>query len=289
MKKFYSLIVFLTLFSATYCQEELKIWKEFLFLVKNNRMTDSRIKPLDQLGDKFKPILLSYLDSIRVQASPDDWTIVPEIIKIENRIQFIAHWGARGQKVEYCFSFVMIDSQWFFQHLESIFIRLDKLPSLPVSKFPDISESQKSWAREETYWSFIVLNIYLPLTTEKGKEYVLNLLKDGGGYFVGAKTWVPFATPNKAFILYLCWEQTNLRGNNVTLEKLTDTQAIVHLETQFFYLYFNAGHLKPRISIEDYKQIFETIWQDRAKNAGWKLDIKYSPDYKVVFNFTRDK
>jgi hypothetical protein len=89
--------------------------------------------------------------------------------------------------------------------------------------------------------------------------------------------------------VYLCWEQANLRGNNVTLESLSDSQATINLETIFFYLYNIAGHLKTRISIEDYKQIFGTIWQDRAKNAGWNLDIKYSPDYKVVFNFTRDK
>jgi hypothetical protein len=289
MKKLLPIIILFMLYSASYGQEELKIWKEFIFLVKNGQLTESRIKPLDQLGDKFKPILLGYLDSIRVQTSPDDWTKVPEIIKIDNRIQFIVPWSARGQTVNYCFSFVKIDSQWFFQHLESIFIRLDKLSPLPVSTFPDISEPQKAWAREETYWSFIVLNIYLPLSSEKGKEYALNLLKDGGGYFVGAKTWVPFASPNRAFVLYLCWEQANLRGNNVTLLKLTDTQAIVQLETQFFYLYFNAAHLKPKISIEDYKQIFETIWQDRAKNAGWDLDIKYSSDYKVEFDFNRDK
>jgi hypothetical protein len=130
------------------------------------------------------------------------------------------------------------------------------------------------------------LNIYLPISEEKGKEYALNLLKDGAGYFVGAKTWVPFTSPAKAFILYLCWEQANLRGNNVTLVKLSDSQAIVQMETKFFDLYFTATHLKPMISIQDYKRIFETIWQDRAKNAGWNLDIKYSTDYKVVLYFT---
>jgi len=289
MKKTSIIIFFLMSYTASFGQEELKIWNEFINLVRNNRMTEDKIKPLSQLGDKFKPVLLSYLDSVRLQASPDDWRSVPEIIKIDDRIQFIVPWTTRSQRVDYCFSFILVGSQWFFQHLESIFIRLDKLPSLPASKFPDVSDQQKAWAREEIYWSFIIQNIYLPLATEKGKEYTLNLLKDGAGYFVGAKTWVPFSAPHKAFILYLCWEQANLRGNNVTLEKLTDTQAIVHLETQFFYLYFIAGHLKSRISIEDYKQIFETIWQDRAKNAGWNLNITYSPDFKVDFIFTRYK
>jgi hypothetical protein len=252
-------------------------------------MTLDKIKPHDQLGDKFKPILLSYLDSVRIQASPSDWTNTPEIIKTDNRIQFLVPWSTRGQKTDYCFSFVLIDNHWYFQHLESIFIRLDKTSSPPVSTFPDVSDSQKAWVREEVYWSFIVQNMYLPISREKGKDYALGLLKDGGGYFVAAKTWVPFASPQKAFILYLCWEQANLRGNNVTLESLSDTQATINLETIFFYLYNVAGHLKKRISIDDYKQIFETIWQDRAKNAGWNLEIKYSPDNKVTFVFNRDK
>jgi len=289
MKKILLLISFLAQVTDCCCQEELKIWNEFLQLVKDNQMTTSKIKPHDQLGAKFKPVLLSYLDSVRIQASPSDWINTPEIIKNENRIQFLVPWSTRGQKADYCFSFIVIDNQWYFQHLESIFIRLDKTAPPPVSTFPDITEPQKAWAREEIYWSFIVQNIYLQISKDKGTDYALGLLKDGGGYFVAAKTWVPFASPQNAFILYLCWEQENLRGNNVTLESLSDNQAIVNLETVYFHLYNIAGHLKSRISIEDYKQIFETIWQDRAKNAGWNLYIKYSTDNKVTFNFYRDK
>lgn len=252
-------------------------------------MTIDRIKPHDLLGDNFKPVLLGYLDSIRIQASASDWTNTPEIIKTDNRIQFLIPFTTHGLPTDYCFSFIVIDNQWYFQHLESIFIRLDKTSPPPVSSFPDVSESQKAWAREEIYWSFIVQNMYLPISKEKGKEYALGLLKDGGGYFVAAKTWVPFVSPQKAFILYLCWEQANLRGNSVTLESISDTRATVILETMFIYLYNIAGHLKTRISFEDYKEIFETIWHDRAKSAGWGLDIKYSPDYKVTFTFCLDK
>jgi hypothetical protein len=110
---------------------------------------------------------------------------------------------------------------------------------------------------------------------------------DGAGYFIGAKTWVPFAAAHKAFILYLCWEQAKLRGNEVALTKLDDTEAHLTLGTHFFSLYFTATHLKPIISLDEYKRIFETIWQDRAVNAGWNLQIQYANDYKVTFVFTR--
>jgi hypothetical protein len=231
--------------------------------------------------------LLGFLDSARTQALPADWDTEPEIIRTGNRIQYLIPLTSRTQKVSYCFSFVTEGSQWYFQHLEAIFIRLDKLSELPTSEFPDVSEAQKNWAREEIYWSFVITNFYLPTVKEKGKPYALDLLKDGGGYFVGARSWVPFSPPQKAFILYLCWEQANLRGNAVTLVKLEDNEAIVRLNTHFFALYFAAAHLKPRISLEDYKQIFETIWQDRANNAGWNVEIEYAKDLEVTFHFKK--
>jgi hypothetical protein len=281
------IVVSLCYLNLAHSQDDLSVWKEFTLALRDGKMTLDKVRPHKDLGDGFKQILLGYLDSVRTQAAPEDWNTVPEVIRIDDRIQYIVPWNAGGRKISYCFSFVTEDSQWYFQHLESIFIRLDKIPQLPVSDFPDVSEAQKSWAREEIYWSFVVMNIYLPLAKEKGSEYALNMLKDGGGYFVGAKTWVPFAPPHKAFILYLCWEQSKLRGNDVTLVKLEENEALVTLNTHFFSLYFTAGHLKPIISLDDYKKIFETIWQNRASNAGWKLDIQYTDDYRVTFRFKR--
>lgn len=267
-------------------QDDLKIWKEFLHELKNGNMTIDRIRPHEQLGDKYKPILLGYLNTLREDASPEDWISEPEVIRVDNRIQYITPWTENNKKFTFCFSFVIVDSQWYFQHLEAIFIRLDKIPDLPTSDFPDISEDEKNWAREEIYWTFIINSLYLPTVREKSKEIALNRLKDGAGYFVSAKTWVPFASPHKAFILYLCWEQAKLRGNNVTLEKFEDNEAIVHLKTIYFDLYIITAHMKTVISVEDYKNIFETIWQDRALNAGWNLDILYDDDYEVSFHFT---
>ena len=273
--------------SLAFSRDDSGIWREFTQMLRNGKMTLERIRPYDQLGDSYKPILLAYLDSLRSQASPDDWETQPEIIRVDHRIQFIVPWSSAEGKVTYCLSFLLEDSTWYFQHLETIFIRLDKVTNLPASRFPDIPESQKNWVREEAFWSFVVMNFYLPTAREKGKEAALSMLKDGGGYSVAARAWVPFSAPHKAFILYLSWEQANLRGNDVTLVKLEDNEAVVRLKTHFFAVYFAAAHLKPILSIDDYKQIFETVWRDRAASAGWRLDIQYSPDYEVTFHFTR--
>jgi hypothetical protein len=29
------------------------------------------------------------------------------------------------------------------------------------------------------------------------------------------------------------------------------------------------------VSFDDYRQMFETVWTDRARSAGWKLDFTY--------------
>lgn len=168
--------------------------------------------------------------------------------------------------------------------MEYIFIRLDKISELPTSEFPDISEEQKAWAREEIFWSNMINMFYNPLVKEKGKKAVLGLFKDGGGYFMGAKTWVPFVPPHKAFIYYLCWEQAHLRGNPVTLVHLSESEAIVEIQSIYFALYRNTSHMRQKISFEDYRQIFETIWQDRAMKANWNLKIEYEGDH-VIFHF----
>lgn len=267
--------------------DALMIWNEFTAALKAGSITVDDIHPLEELGDSYKPILLGYLSTLRAEAAAQDWSVQPEIIAVGNRIQYLIPWTTNGQSVSYCFSIVTAGTRWYFQHLEAIFIRLDKLPPLPVSQFPDVTEEQKAWAREEIYWSFIVLNMYLPIAEKLGQDYALNLLKDGPGYFVGAKSWVPFTSPARSFILYLCWEQANLRGNKVTLETLTDSLAVIRLNTHFFNLYFVAAHLKPVISLDQYKRIFETIWHDRASAAGWKLGIEYAPDYSMTFRFSR--
>lgn len=267
--------------------DENTIWLEFSESLRNGTITLDRIRPYEELGDSFKPVILGFLETLHTAADKQDWSREPEIIRSANRVQYVFPWTSGGEEVSFCFSIVVDGREWFFQHLEALYIRLDKIDSTPVTEFPDISEEQKSWIRSEIYWSFLVLNIYLPISAEKGRDIALNMLKDGGGYYVAAKAWVPFTPPHRSFILYLCWEQARLRGNEVTLEQLTDSRAVISLKTHYFDLYHAAAHLRPKISIEDYTAIFETIWLDRALKAGWNLDIEYAEDHTVTFIFTR--
>jgi len=98
---------------------------------------------------------------------------------------------------------------------------------------------------------------------------------------------VPFVAPERAFVLYLCWEQANLRGNDVTLERLDDTEAVVRMRPMYFLLYDRTAHLKQQIPFEDYRRLFEHRWEDRATSAGWQIEFSYEGE-ECVFHLRRE-
>ncbi len=269
--------------------DDLAIWKEFVSALKAGTLTVNQIRPLYGTD---KELHLKWLKEL-MKATSDhgalsDWN-APEIIPVGNLVHFVVKLRiGREMTTERSLSFIKEGDRWYFGHMENIMIRLDRLPPPPTSEFPPLPEETMTWQRNETLWSDLI-RIYLTTAEKNGKDFALNLFETGAGYFVGAKSWVPFVPPARAFILYLCWAESRLYGNLVTLEKLTDEEAVVSLQTHFFFLYKRSGHLRQWLPFEEYRTIFETIWQDRAANAGWKLAIEYKdPEcLQVVFHFMK--
>lgn len=270
-------------------QDDLTIWKEFVSALKAGTLTADRIRPLygtdKELHLKW---LKDLMKATRDNGALSDWD-APEIIPVEDLVHFVVKLRiGRDMTTERSLSFVKEGGRWFFGHMENIMIRLDRIPPPPTSEFPRLPEETMTWQRNEILWSDLV-RIYLTTAKKNGRDFALDLFKTGAGYFVGAKSWVPFVPPARAFILYLCWAESRLYGNLVTLEKLTDEEAVVRMQTHFFFLYKRSSHMRQWLPFEDYKRIFETIWQDRAKEAGWKLAIEYQdPEcLQVIFRFAR--
>lgn len=264
-------------------QDELKIWKEFVSLLKDNKITLEHIRPPSPLTKESQLLMLN---SFRVKADWQEWEVEPEIVRYKNLVTFIITLGQkRNSPWTYTFNFLLEDNEWYYRHLEGMFIRLDKIASLPTSEFPDLPEARKAYMRQEFYWGKMIW-LFNTLSEKEGKDFAFSIFLDGAGYFLAAKVWIPFFPPSRAFILYLCWEQANLRHNRVTLEKLEDNEAIVRISSHYWALWRQATHVKQQISYEDYRKIYETIWQDRAKNAGWNLKIEYKKTH-CVFHFTK--
>lgn len=250
---------------------DLAVWNEFVAAMKTGGLASERIRPYyEQLREPIR----GWLKEMSEKATWAEWEREPEVRRVGEHVHFLAPLSFDGRTADYCLTFVTEGGAWYFRHLEAITIRLDRTGPLPTSDFPDIEEKTKAHIREEWRWSREV-RLFNLLAELKGKDLAFDVFKDGNGYFLAAKTWVPFVEPRRAFILYACWEQAKLTGNTVTLEKLDEDEAVVRMSTYFFGLYKITAHLSKQISFEDYARIFETIWQDRARAAGWDLAIEY--------------
>ena len=287
-KKHLLIIIFATLLASQtmYAKNALSpetIWKEFTTYLKENKNIDNKIVPY---YPSFKKPLERFIKILEEKVPKNEWSVQPEVFHFENKICFLTDLTEGKEKNTYCFTFFTKDNNWYFQHLETITIRLDKINKLPTSSFPDVTSSKKNWIRSEIYWTEQI-RLFKYLSEKESKQFAYKWFKDGAGYVLAAKTWVPFFPVYKAFILYLCWEQSNLRGNTVTLISLSEHKAEVKIANPiFFSLYNNTAHFKQQINYTDYYNIFKSIWYDRASNAGWKLKLYYDNNKnELLLNF----
>ena len=250
---------------------DMAVWYEFVDLLRAQPFPTGRVRPYQE---GLREPVLGFLKMMREQADWGEWISEPEAFRVDERIHYVLPLTFTGQRATYCFSFILEDGEWYFQHLEGIFLRLDELGPLPASEFPDLPEATKSWMRAELEVSREVW-LYNMLAGEKGRDAALDWFRDGAGYALAARSWVPFVSPERAFVLYLCWEQANLRGNALVLEALTDNEAVVRFTPMYLLLYEKTGHLRQQITFDEYISLFEFRWRDRATSAGWDIEFSY--------------
>ncbi len=285
MGRFVGLVLtgLLPLLTSAQTAESGIVWDDFKAHLLAGTITADRIRPY---YPQLRGPAMEFLAAFRKNSRPEDWKAMPEFHRVGDQLHAIVSLtGADGKKAPYCFSLLVENGAWYFQHVESIFIRLDRIGPLPATQFPDVTEAQKAWMRDERRVTEQV-KVFNLLAKEKAREFALRLFQDGAGYALEARTWVPFVLPSRAFVLFLCWEQANLFGDPVRLESLDDHTAIVRLQPRWFKLYKQTAHLRQIISKEGFREVFETMWHDRARAAGWTLRIQYDGDASV-FRFTR--
>lgn len=261
------------------------IWAEFRDALRNGQITLDRIHPhRAELADP----LLGFLNQMRAAADWREFSGPAESFVVGNTLHFLIPLTFYGKKDTYCFSLVVDNGEWYFQHMESISIRLDRTAPPPTSTFPDIAEEKKAWIREEGRASEQV-RLFQMLAKEKGRQFAFRWLQDGVGYELQARTWSPFVTPARAFILYACWEESRMKMSAVTLERLDDREAVMRLEPIYLKLYDQTAHLKQQITREDYLELFRTIWLDRARQAGWDLRMDLQGHTATLHFRSRDQ
>jgi|GEM_PF-579809 len=269
-------------------EEAIRIWKEFVTDLRAGKMENPERYRL--LNAAWNDSFVGWMKILREGVDWDKTKATPEIFRVGDEIKYVVPVWQKAEdglrEHTYCFTLILENGRWYYRHLESITIRLDKVKNLPASEFPDVPEEIKAWIRNESETSEAI-RLFNFLAKEKGKDFAYDWFKDGPGYVVAAWAWVPFFPKERAFVLFMCWQLANLRGENVTLEKLDEKEALVRwTKPLFFELYARASHIKTWISVEDYRRLFETIWQSRAAAAGWNLAIVEEGD-AFLMRFTR--
>lgn len=262
--------------------QELQTWAEFVRVLESGPYPAQDIRPYEE---SLREPMAGFLGQMRAKADWREWHKAPRVFRTGEQAHFIIPLTFDGQRARYSFSFTREGDRWRFQHLEAITLPFDQLGELPLSKFPDLPESDKARIREELEVSLDV-RMFNTLAASGDTAAALDWFKDGHGYALAARAWIPFVPASEAVILYACWEQANLRGNKVMLERLDPDTAVVRIGVGYFQLYRNAAHLRQQISPEHYRELYETRWQNRAMAAGWDLDLSCVAD-ECTFRFTR--
>jgi len=257
-----------------------RVWRKFLERLSRTGISRARMKPyMPELAEPMTLILRNLAPAAAAFAAAR-----PEYHRVGDQLHVVVELP-QDRGGTWCFSFDVSGATWYFQHVENIVLRLDRTGSPPVSHFPDITDDRKTWIREEMATTETV-RLFNFLCESKGKDFAFDWFRDGRGYVLAARTWVPFVEPHRAFVLYACWELANLRRHPVTLERLTDEDARVRIRPLYFQLYQRTGHMRKQIDFADFRRLFETIWTDRATTAGWRCQIVYEGD-DVVLQLSR--
>ena len=152
---------------------------------------------------------------------------------------------------------------------------------MPYATFEPLPD-QEAWIRSERSISMVV-SFYVRLKALYGSEKALAWFRDGAGEYLCAKAWVPYYEGSKAFIAYCAWIESRINGENVSIDEFSSSRCVLRFTNHLWMsVYHQASHIKTQISFEEYKDLFEYIWQDRANNAGWSLSFVYSDEDTVL-------
>jgi len=139
-------LLVLGLFNFTNSQNEIKIWKEFVSALMNDHITIDKIRPVE---DSWKEPMLRWLKQIKENyKSLEELEQDPEAFRVNNKVHFIVPLTRGESSRDMIFTFIIEGEEWYFHLLEGMFIMFNKMPSLPTTEFPVMSENKKTWQRE---------------------------------------------------------------------------------------------------------------------------------------------
>lgn len=187
---------------------------------------------------------------------------------------------------KYRFDFEENNGTWQLCFIEGITLPVDTVAPIPYENFTPLSE-QEGWIRTEREISKTVY-FYCKLKKLYGVDEALSWFNDGAGELLCAKSWVPFYNDSKAFVIFSAWIEECIHGEHISVIAFTDTECKIRFKKHlWFKVYHAASHIKTQLSLDEYTNLFEHVWTDRAHHAGWKIDFTYLNEDTVLL-FTKE-
>ena len=250
-----------------------QIWGEFEVKLQNDSFN------LDDFNDELRPNLM-YLLCGENRKEFRDRILNANVRFSMGEQRYIVSFDHDGDS--YRLDFVGNADNWKLLFIECITIPIAKIEMLPFDDFPPLKEIDENWIREERRISTMI-NWYNFIKNTSGIEKALEHFRIGAGEVLAAKAWVPYFSDKKAFIVYISWYESRVIGEKVTIEKFSDDECIVkYTDPIWFKMYNVATHLRLQIPFDEYKQLYEYIWHDRAKCSGWKIEINHENNITIL-------
>ena len=248
------------------------IWNEFLEKLRCDSFSED-----DFTGD-MKPFLYSFLSGTAAQIRRDKFINASADI-IDCEYKKIAVLSCPDDK--YRFDFIIDNDKWQLCFIECVTLPLANVNNFPYSSFIALPEKE-AWINAEKSISKIVY-FFCKLKDIFGVDEALLWFNDGACEFLCAKSWVPFYKDAKAFILYCGWIENRINGENVSVEVFTDSKCVIRfINHLWFKIYHITSHIKDQLKLDEYKKLFEHIWQDRATHSGWNIAFEYENNDTIL-------
>ena len=244
-----------------------KVWTEFRDKLRRSALAEE---------DCIRHSKVDYVAFFRDEHMRDlkDFIIRQEDPKYERGEEKLVFTLKSSEKDEIRLDFVVEGDRWYFYLIDGLTIPIKEIPPLPFSDIPPYPQFEPRMRMEAVVTEKVYL--YLRLKAEKGREEALTWFRNGEGYKLNIEAWMPYFTLRKSFVLFTAWVENRYWGQQVVIEELSDEHSVlVFKDHLLLVLYDVVGHLRPRISMEEYKELFEDQWRDRAHVVGWDIQFLY--------------
>lgn len=184
---------------------------------------------------------------------------------------------------DYRFDFLLIEKDWKLSFIECITLPVSDISDLPYTDFRALPEKETDIRNEKEITKQVFL--YNEFKNLIGQQKAVEMFYDGAGECLCARSWVPFYNDRLACIAYFAWIQNRIYGEQVEIVKFDEQCCCLRFRRHIWRkMYLITGHIQKMIDYEEYINLFEAIWQNRASECGWTLQFIYQDeDTELVF------